>query len=322
MTVKAPGLVPGTAAFPPAAPVAPQPEAAYPSGSSASAGTPRQRQAPGRTAPIPARAGSAPAEAAAPQTEESDTYDVRGMVADLLLKQADEYRRSNPNDVFSYREKLESLRRTHDGTQAAAEAARLLGELRLPELPPERNPSLLPPEAWASAEPLLRLVDPDRDALQGRWTVERGRLRSDRSTWAKLALPYLLPEEYDVRVVFERGENHDCLLAILWRRGRPFLFSIGGAGNRGCSFEDVRESGPDVLPTKIVRTGVLSSHKVHEVIVLVRSKCLRAFLDGAPIVGCQVDDEGLSLRSEFVPHARGSSHSRPGTASTSSFPAT
>ena len=108
-----------------------------------------------------------------------------------------------------------------------------------------------------------------------------------------------------MRVVFERGENHDCLLAILWRRGRPFLFSIGEAGNRGCSFEDVRESGPDVLPTKIVRTGVLSSHKVHEVIVLVRSKCLRAFLDGAPIVGCQVDDEGLSLRSEFVPPRAG-----------------
>jgi hypothetical protein len=116
--------------------------------------------------------------------------------------------------------------------------------------------------------------------------------------WAQIALPYLLPEEYDLRLTCARVEHDDCLLIVLARRGRPFIFSIG-SGNKHCSLETVREKRKDVLPTKLVRPGVLTNGQRTQLVVQVRSQCLRAYVNGKPIVGCQVDDDGLSLASEL-----------------------
>ena len=227
-----------------------------------------------------------------------ESYDPRSEVGNSLLMQAQAFLKANPDDVWGYRDKLEHLKENYKGTKAGAEAVRLLSELKLPEVDPSTNPPPTAEAAWAQAVQVLAAADPGKDGRKGRWTFSGGTLRSDRSMWAQTALPYLLPEEYDLRLTCARVENDDCLLIVLARRGRPFIFSIG-SGNKHCSFENVREKRKDVLPTKLVRPGVLTNGQRTQLVVQVRSQCLRAYVSGKPIVGCQVDDDGLSLPPEL-----------------------
>ncbi|MHC4198443.1 MAG: hypothetical protein ACYSU0_00430 [Planctomycetota bacterium] len=249
--------------------------------------------------PVVAEAAPAPPEPPAAEPASSVNDRIQSDIAKWKLSQAKSHHKANPNDIVTFREKLEQIRRSFTGTKAAEEAARLLEEVKLPELPPECDPKPPGDEAWAKAVRVLPAVDPGADRLKGNWRMDGGRLRSDKGMWAKIGLPYLLPDEYDVRVTFERVENADCLLVILARGGRPFIFSIGGNSNTGCSLEDIKESGPDVYPTKITRAGVLPRDGRHTAVILVRKKCLRAYVDGRPMVGCQVDDDGLSLPSDL-----------------------
>jgi len=55
------------------------------------------------------------------------------------------------------------------------------------------------------------------------------------------------------------------------------------------------ESRRDSLPTKLERNNIITNGQKHQLVILVRSKTLRAFFDGKPLAGCQVDDDGLSL---------------------------
>jgi hypothetical protein len=211
------------------------------------------------------------------------------------LVQAKGYRTANGSDLFGYREKLEYIRANFSGTKAAQEAAVLLeNDAKLPELPAERNPQPPADDAWANAVQLLPAVDAGKDRVSGWWKMENGRLRSDKAMWAMIGLPYTPPEEYDVRLIFERTDNDDCLLVILSRRGKPFIFSIG-SGNKSCSFETIRESQADILPTKTIKPNLFPNRQRVEVVIVVRSQCLRAYLNGKAIVGCQVADDGLSL---------------------------
>jgi hypothetical protein len=277
-----------------AAAPAPVPTPTYPAGVS---GTPAADPvAPVREPPRPT-APSAPTT----KTEEkaADVYDPRAEVAISLLAQAQSFIRANPDEVFAYRDKLVQLTENYKGTAPAEQAAQLLTGIKLPETDPATNPAPTPDSAWAKAVQVLPAEISGYKALKGNWKAENGVLRSDRSMWAIAALPYLLPEEYDLRLTFARVENVDCLLVVLARRGKPFIFSIG-SGNQHCSLETIREKRKDVLPTKSVRPGILVNGQRTQVIIQVRSECLRAYLNGKPLVGCQVDDEGISLSSELA----------------------
>ncbi|MCY3024348.1 MAG: hypothetical protein NTW87_35680 [Planctomycetota bacterium] len=262
--------------------------------------TPAAVAAPRSTGVSPVAEPSSPKPAAPTPPKQEDAYDPRGEVAASLLAQAQAFLKANPDDVWTYRDKLETLKERYAGTAGGKEAARLFAEIKLPEVDPATNPMPPAESAWVRAVQVLPLVDPAKNRQNGNWSMAGCVLRSDKSMWARLALPYLLPEEYDLRLTFARVDDTDCLLVVLARRGRPFIFSVGGANNMGCSFETIKESRRDILPTKLSRPGVLSNNRRYQLVIQVRNKCLRAHLDGKPIVGCQVDDEGLSLAPELT----------------------
>ena len=64
--------------------------------------------------------------------------------------------------------------------------------------------------AWpvnkANAKPrtvdLIPLIDVDKDAVSGTWTLDHGAIVSDESDWARLRIPYEPPDEYDFRIEF------------------------------------------------------------------------------------------------------------------------
>jgi hypothetical protein len=67
-----------------------------------------------------------------------EEYDPRAAVAASLLAQAQAYLKSNPDDPWGYKEKLEELKAGYARTPPAAEATRLLSELKLPPTPGPR----------------------------------------------------------------------------------------------------------------------------------------------------------------------------------------
>jgi len=282
-----------------APPVSPKELAAYPlpQGNRPASSQPAT---PAPPAPTPGAPALSPAAAPATPAKQEDTYDPRSEVAASMLAQAQAFNKANPDDVWAYRDKLDQIKERYAGTQGGKEAARLLSEIKLPEVDPATNPAPPAETAWANAVQVLPLTDPAKGRQNGNWSMTGGVLRSDKSMWARLALPYLLPEEYDLRLTFVRTESDDCLLVVLARRGRPFIFSIAGANNMGCSFETIKERRRDVLPTKISRPGMLANNQRYQLVIQVRNKCLRAHLNGKPVVGCQVDDEGLSLAPELT----------------------
>jgi hypothetical protein len=253
------------------------------------------------SAPVVQRAPQVtpPAIVAAPEKKtEVQDFDPRAAYAAHLLDVAREFIKNNPEDVYAYREQLEKLRDTYRSTAPGKEAAQLLSELKMPAVDPALDPPLASETDWAKAIQVLPASDPGKDQLKGNWSKPNGMLRSDMSTWSQLALPCLLPAEYDIRVTFTRAEGEDCLLVNLAHKGRPFVFSIGGAGNMGCSLEDIASKKKYMLPVKLTRAGILTSKQRNQVIVQVREKIVRAFLNGQPIVGCVMDDATV-----VVPHA-------------------
>jgi hypothetical protein len=247
-------------------------------------------------APVAGTTERAPARPLMPPTEE---YDPRKAVSESMLAQAKDYNQKNPGDLYGYVDKLEQLRDRYRTTAAGEEARKLLSEIKLPEHDSNTNPAPPVDDDFKQAMSVLPLVKPEVDAKRGSWSTANGNLRSDKSMWSKLETPFILPEEYDLRVSFTRVENDDCLLVTLARRGKPFCFSIGGAGNTGCSFEVVTEKRKDRVSANIKRPGVLTSGIRNQVVIQVRKECLRAYLNGKLIVGCQVDDSGLSAPADF-----------------------
>lgn len=75
---------------------------------------------------------------------------------------------------------------------------------------------------------LLALVEPDRDAVQGAWKREEGRLVSDDGPASRLELPYFLPEEYNFTIEFVRRSGKDAVVQILARGDKPFLWRTDG----------------------------------------------------------------------------------------------
>ena len=61
---------------------------------------------------------------------------------------------------------------------------------------------------------LLSLVDVQRDAVNGVWTIEQRALASDRGKESRIQFPYQPPEEYDFRIVFTRTAGTDCISQI------------------------------------------------------------------------------------------------------------
>jgi hypothetical protein len=51
---------------------------------------------------------------------------------------------------------------------------------------------------------LLRLVDPTRDCVSGRWSFADGKLSNESSNGAQIRFPYQPPPEYDYHVVYDR----------------------------------------------------------------------------------------------------------------------
>ena len=64
---------------------------------------------------------------------------------------------------------------------------------------------------------LLPLIEVEKDAVNGKWVLNKGMLESDRSERSCIQLPYRPPEEYDFRIVFKRLDGDSGMWRNSWQ---------------------------------------------------------------------------------------------------------
>lgn len=90
---------------------------------------------------------------------------------------------------------------------------------------------MLPPEK--PSIDLLKLLDPDRDAVYGRWEMKDGALISPQIAFGRLQVPYSPPEEYDLEVVVESEQEPGSLnLGLVGGNSRVMAVIDGGNPKR------------------------------------------------------------------------------------------
>ena len=133
---------------------------------------------------------------------------------------------------------------------------------------------------FARAVPLLPMVVPARDRVTGEWRAEPARLSCGSLAFTKLRLPYVPPEEYDLRVVFTRRTGFGDVNLLLTHQRTPFLWAMGAVGNSIYGFGTINGAWANANPTTRHDSNCLENGRVYTVVVQVRKEGLWAYVDG------------------------------------------
>src|SRR6185437_9273110 len=95
---------------------------------------------------------------------------------------------------------------------------------KLPALAAGQVPTSVP----APRINLLKLLNLSRDTLDGRCSLDNGKLIMDVG---RIEFPYVPPREYDYKVVFYKTEGDEALEQICCAGGHQFAWMVGGFHN-------------------------------------------------------------------------------------------
>ena len=147
---------------------------------------------------------------------------------------------------------------------------------------------------------LLKLVDANRDAVHGKWTLSPDGLASDGSVpFCRLKLRYAPPPECDFRVEFTAVGGND-ILQLFSVGGRNCTWLMGAWGGKYDGFDTVKNhpltrEGTNIIggPTSI-RRG-----QRHTSVIQVRRDSITAIIDGKEVVRHATDGSDLGIPSEW-----------------------
>ncbi|MBI5685202.1 MAG: DUF1080 domain-containing protein [Verrucomicrobia bacterium] len=164
--------------------------------------------------------------------------------------------------------------------------------------------------AWQNAINLLPLIDPQQDAVEGKWSRVDDGLTSDIVFGARLQLPYQPPEEYDFQISFTRlnfqmktrysgwGDTN----LILAKNGRQFKWFMGAHGNTWFGYDIVNGQRFDKNPTGVKVEECLQLNRRYTSRVEVRKDSVKAYLDDKLIT---------TWKPEYGPLQEGAYHQLP-----------
>ena len=134
---------------------------------------------------------------------------------------------------------------------------------------------------------LLKLIDPDRDAIHGHWQKQDGKLISPRVQMARIQIPYMPPEEYDLHVVVESEELKGSLNLGLVAGGSRVLAVIDGWTP---NTQSMLGSIDDLAEGEAHHKGpTLSAGRTNTVVCSVRKTRLSVKVNGKVILDWQAD---------------------------------
>lgn len=150
---------------------------------------------------------------------------------------------------------------------------------------------------------LLRLIDVEKDAVAGTWTLDGKTLVSPSLQFGRLAVPYVVPEEYDLRIVAERRGPGNSLSVGLSQGGRQFLVIFDGVEREPKTGLDLVDGKPFYDNATTYRGGVTFSEvRPTTVVIAVRQKRVLVLVDGRPVVDWKGDPARLSLWASWFMH--------------------
>ncbi|HLY08485.1 MAG TPA: WD40 repeat domain-containing protein, partial [Planctomycetota bacterium] len=130
---------------------------------------------------------------------------------------------------------------------------------------------------------LLSLIDLAQDSVHGRWVLEDGALVcSEKAFPARIQIPYVPPDEYDLTVVAERTDGQESINLGVIGGGRPFQVVIDGWPTLGFVSTLWSLDGMDGVDNESTHRGmVLRNGKPSTIVCSVRKTGVKLTVDGA-----------------------------------------
>lgn len=143
---------------------------------------------------------------------------------------------------------------------------------------------------------LLKMIDPKKDAVTGDWRFEKDSLIMPAGTPCHfLQIPYVPPDEYDLRIVAARKSGNLDLFLGLVGGGKNMLLHIDGsaAGNK-TGIERIDGKGWEDNETTLRNQKQFVDNNPHTILISVRKAQLTVSFDGKMLINWKADYSKLS----------------------------
>lgn len=176
-------------------------------------------------------------------------------------------------------------------------------EDRLPERKAAKRPAAGSPSAGprphaaaGEAVNVLKLLDPAKNSVAGTWKVDRDLLITPDIQWARIQVPCVPPDEYDIRTLITRKSPKDAFVMGLVFDGKPCMVVIDGNG-AGASWMEVKEGRKGVSENGVTYFdgNSLKRNRRAEIIYSVRKDRLTVTVDTYTILDWRGDKERLFI---------------------------
>jgi hypothetical protein len=159
-------------------------------------------------------------------------------------------------------------------------------EALVPNAPSQ--PPAPPDVAGKKTVDLIPLIQPARDAVHGRWAVDKNVLHcNDAHFVPRIEIPYRPPEEYDFVVTFSQSELRNGISLVMPRPGGGSFFWFFGAEN-GTAY------GFHANPNKEQRLfEPIQTNVPYTTVVQVRKRGVRGLLNGKVLLEVHTDYQDL-----------------------------
>jgi len=164
-----------------------------------------------------------------------------------------------------------------------------------------------PPDeaAWSKAVNLLALIDPNKDTVAGKWTIQDGKLMAESTMRSRLQIPFAPPKDYDFRIVFSRPEKTDIIGQMLSRGDSVVMWVITCSKGSPLGFGMVSGMSARSNTTTVRNDSGLEPGRPHASILQIRRKGAKAFLNGKLVCQWKTNWTDASLHTEWdIPNHR------------------
>ena len=144
---------------------------------------------------------------------------------------------------------------------------------------------------------LLKLVKPDRMAVEGQWQFRGTDLVVDKTPAARISLPYTPPLEYDFIVEYTLSDDSGCVAQLTSRNGVPFTWSMNAGRPARCRLEDI--DGHSVIGNPTLQKHAFEAGKAYTSMVSVRDEGVICRINGEVIADYETDYSDLSRNTKW-----------------------
>jgi len=149
---------------------------------------------------------------------------------------------------------------------------------------------------WGNLFELLPLIDLKKDVINGTWELSGGQLSSPAAqSFAKIQIPYLPPEEYDLTVVLEKAEGRGSLEIGVVSGTHQFTVGIDGWDGGDISGINVIDGKGSNENETTYRGKLLQQDKTSTIVCSIRKTGVSATVDGKLIFSWKGDLAHLTV---------------------------